>query len=93
MESEIPPPGFPALHPTSADADIDARIQSTGAAHYHSTGSVAMGQVVGTNLCVKGVRGLRVADASVIPVPIGGHPQATLYALAEQAAELIKHNH
>ena len=93
VESEIPPPGFPALHPTSADADIDARIQSTGAAHYHSTGSVAMGQVVGTNLCVKGVRGLRVADASVIPVPIGGHPQATLYALAEQAAELIKHNH
>jgi choline dehydrogenase-like flavoprotein len=48
-----------------------------------------MGQVVDSNLCVYGVRGLRVADASVLPVPIGGYPQATLYALAERAAELI----
>ncbi len=57
--------------------------------HAHSAGTAAMGKVVDTQLRVKGVRGLRVADASVFPVAIGGHPQATLYGVAEQAAEMI----
>ena len=89
IEYEVAPPGHLALHPLSTDAEIDQRIRNTGKAHYHSTGSAAMGKVVAGNLCVYGVRGLRIADASVLPVPIGGHPQATLYGVAEQAAELI----
>jgi choline dehydrogenase-like flavoprotein len=89
IECEAPPPGFQPLNSESADAKIDVRIRATGAAHYHATGTAAMGQVVDSSLCVYGVRGLRVADGSVLPVPIGGHPQATLYALAERAAELI----
>jgi choline dehydrogenase-like flavoprotein len=48
-----------------------------------------MGTVVDSNLCVNGVHGLRVVDASVIPVPLAGHLQACIYALAEQAAEII----
>lgn len=48
-----------------------------------------MGKVVNTQFRVKGVKGLRVADASVFPVAIGGHPQATLYNVTEQAAEMI----
>lgn len=89
IECEAPPPGFQPLNSESADAEIDARIRATGAAHDYAAGAVAMGQVVDSNLCVYGVCGLRVADASVLPVPIGGHPQATLCALAERAAELI----
>jgi choline dehydrogenase-like flavoprotein len=89
FETEVPPPGMPVLTSSSSDEDIDARIRATGTAHFHSAGSAAMGKVVDTDLRVYGVRGLRVADASVLPVPISGHPQATLYALAEQAAELI----
>jgi choline dehydrogenase-like flavoprotein len=86
IEGEAPPPGFPPLDSKSSDADIDASIRATGAAHDHPAGTAAVGRVVDTNLCVYGVRG---SDASVLPVPIGGHPQATLYALAERAAELI----
>lgn len=48
-----------------------------------------MGKVVVCSFRVKGVSGLRVADASVFPVAIGGHSQATLYGIADQAAEMI----
>lgn len=36
-----------------------------------------MGKVADSSLQAMGVSGLRVADASVFPVAIGGHPQAT----------------
>ena len=48
-----------------------------------------MGTVVDNNLQVRGVDGLFVVDASVIPVPIAAHLQVAVYALAEQAAEII----
>ena len=89
IECEVPPPGMQPIEADSADGGIDARIRAAGIAHFHPTGGAAMGRVVDTNLKVIGVRGLRIADSSVLPVPLGGHPQATLYALAEQAAEII----
>ena len=60
-----------------------------GLSHAHSTCTAAMGKVVGSQLRVKGVKGLRVADASIFPTAIGGHPQATLYGVAEQAADVL----
>ncbi|KAL3489204.1 putative glucose dehydrogenase [Aspergillus germanicus] len=89
IEGEIPPPGMDALSASSMDAEIEARIRATGLAHHHSTGTAAMGTVVDTDLRVNGVRNLRIVDASVLPISIGGHPQATLYAVAEQAADII----
>lgn len=52
-------------------------------------GSAAMGKVVDTEFNVKGVKQLRVVDASVLPVIITGHLQIPIYAMAEQAAVII----
>jgi choline dehydrogenase len=46
--------------------------------------------VVDTGLHVHGTSNLRVADASVMPAPISANTNATVYAIAERAAELIR---
>lgn len=89
IDSEVPPPGMPALTSQSSDEEFEARIRATGMAHHHSAGTAAMGKVVDANLRVVGVENLRVVDASIFPLSIGGHPQATLYAIAEQAVDII----
>ena len=48
-----------------------------------------MGTVVDTTLRVNGIERVRVIDASVLPVPLASHYQATVYALAEQAVDVI----
>jgi choline dehydrogenase-like flavoprotein len=48
-----------------------------------------MGKVVDTEFRVKGVQRPRVVDASVIPTPITCPIQACVYALGEEAAEMI----
>lgn len=89
VEAEVAAPNAVALTPESSDETIDARIRAVGASHTHSARTAAMGKVVDTHFRVKGIQGLRVFDASIFPVAIGGHPRATLYGIAEKAAEMI----
>lgn len=56
----------------------------------HNSGTCAMGSVVDEKLRVRGVEGLRVVDVSVFPDTISANPMATVYAVAERAADLIK---
>ncbi|KAI1206797.1 GMC oxidoreductase [Annulohypoxylon truncatum] len=89
VESEAVFPGLTALTPESSDSEIEDRIRAVGVAHFHAAGSCPMGTVVDGDLKVKGVQGLRICDASIFPAPVGGHPMASLYGVAEQAADII----
>ena len=60
---------------------------------YHPAGTSAMGSVVDSEMRVYGIDRLRIVDASVIPAPIAGHLQVAVYALAEQAADIIVSSH
>jgi choline dehydrogenase-like flavoprotein len=63
---------------------------------YHPGGTCKMGTdndpmaVLDNELRVRGVRGLRVADTSVMPLLNQGHTQMPAYAIGEKAADLIK---
>ncbi len=76
-----------------SDADIDGFIRARGETIYHPVGTVAMG--TGTSspldgeLKVRGIDGLRVVDASVMPTLIGGNTNAPTIMVAEKAADMI----
>ncbi|KZV69127.1 GMC oxidoreductase [Peniophora sp. CONT] len=77
----------------SLDAHIDKRFDSM--LHYSSSCRMAPREdndgpgVVDAQLRVYGVRNLRIADASVLPVSPSTHPQALVYAVAEKCADMM----
>ncbi len=67
---------------------------ATGTGIYHAVGSAAMGpdddDVVDARLRVRGVEGLRIADASVLPVQVSGNTAAPAMLVGYRAADLIR---
>lgn len=66
---------------------------ATGTGIYHAVGSAAMGpsgeDVVDDRLRVRGVDGLRIADASVLPVQVAGNTAAPAMAVGWRAADFV----
>ncbi|OAP64178.1 hypothetical protein AYL99_00150 [Fonsecaea erecta] len=56
----------------------------------HPLGTCALGKVVDERLRVIGVGGLRVVDASVLPMEVSAFPMAAVYAVGEKGAAMIK---
>ena len=73
-----------------SDEDWLAFCREVGETVFHPTSTCRMGTVVDENLKVKGVSGLRVVDASVMPSVPSGNINAAVIAVAEKAADLIK---
>lgn len=79
-----------------SDAALDAYIRQTVTTAQHPTSSCKMGTghdaVVDPQLRVRGIDGLRIADASVMPTLIGGHTNAPSIMIGEKAADMILTN-
>jgi choline dehydrogenase len=84
------------LYPGSkivSDEDILAFCRQTGSTVYHPTSTCRMGNdqlaVVDQRLRVRGIEGLRVVDASVMPDLMSGNTNAPIIMIAEKASDMI----
>ena len=79
----------------TTDAAIDAHIRRKAESAYHPSCSCKMGAdddsmaVVDGNLRVRGMEGLRVVDASIMPDVVSGNLNAPTIMIAEKAADII----
>ena len=75
------------------DEALDAFVRRTAITVHHPLGTCRMGvdpgSVVDAELRVRGVDGLRVVDASVMPDMVGGNINAAVLMIAERGAELV----
>ena len=75
------------------DEEILDWVRRTAETTYHPVGTCKMGSdpmaVVDASLRVRGVAGLRVIDASVMPEMVSGNTQAAVMMIAAKGAEMV----
>ncbi len=77
-----------------SDQDIESFMRRTASSTWHPAGTCKMGNgemaVVDPRLRVRGIEGLRVVDASIMPAIVSGNTHAPTIMIAEKAADLIR---
>jgi choline dehydrogenase len=77
-----------------SDVDLNAYIRARAGVTQHPVGTCTMGvgadAVLDSQLRVRGITGLRVVDASVMPTVPGGNTNAAVIMIAEKGADLIR---
>ena len=87
---------MPALAPFAGaelvpgDVPIEDAIREKATTLYHPVGTCRMGTVVDADLRVRGLEGLRVVDASVVPRVPRGHTHLPTLMVAERAAAFLR---
>ncbi|TBU49102.1 alcohol oxidase [Dichomitus squalens] len=86
---------MPTVEDYRTDDTLKEYIKNGLGCVYHPVGTAAMmpqndGGVVDPELKVYGTKNLRVVDASILPMQIAAHTQATVYGIAEKGADIIK---
>ncbi|KAJ7149769.1 aryl-alcohol oxidase [Mycena crocata] len=90
---------FEDLAAATTDAQLKAYIINGAGTVFHPVGTASMSPkgakfgVVDPDLVAKGISGLRIVDASVLPVVPSAHTQVPVYIVGERAADLIKASH
>jgi choline dehydrogenase len=78
----------------TGEAELKADIRARGVSNLHPVGTCRMGRevdaVVDPRLCVHGIAGLRVADASIMPSIIAGNTNAPTIMIGEKCADMVK---
>jgi choline dehydrogenase-like flavoprotein len=86
---------FPGEEASTED-DLESFVRKQARTAFHPAGTCRMGgdqdSVVDTQLRVRGIDGLRIADNSIMPRLVSGNTNATAIMIGERAADLIKGN-
>lgn len=98
LGSLLVPPSLAKTHgyrdgDVPSDALLEDLVRHYAFTVYHLTTTCRMGDVVDSRLRVKGVRQLRVADASIMPNVVSGNTNAACIMIGEKAAEMLARDH
>ncbi|KAJ7201522.1 aryl-alcohol-oxidase from pleurotus Eryingii [Mycena rebaudengoi] len=87
---------FEDLAAATDDTKLTQYIKNKSGTIFHPVGTASMSPkgakfgVVDPDLVAKGIAGLRIVDASILPIVPSAHTQVPVYIVAERAADLIK---